>query len=136
MNIRKQFFIFCIGGTLGFAVDVTLLYAFTEILGWYGARLLSFFCAATTTWIFNRFYTFRRITAERRTSDHNTLQEFTAYLVSVSGGAVINYAAYAAIIHIWGNSLQSPFIGVACGSIAGMIVNFISVRYIVFRSKS
>ena len=135
MNNRNQFLFFCISGTIGFMVDVALLYTFTALVGWYSARILSFMSAATITWLFNRLITFRTVTEIRRNQGNSVSREFVTYLFSVSGGAALNYAVYATIVHKW-NSPLAPLAGVACGSIAGMGLNFISARYMVFRKKS
>ena len=44
---------FGIAGVLGFVVDAGALYLLAPFLGWYGARVLSFWAAATATWLFN-----------------------------------------------------------------------------------
>ena len=58
-----QFLLFCIGGVIGFVVDAGIVQLLVRNFGFnpYGARLLSFLAAATTTWAFNRRYTFRSV---------------------------------------------------------------------------
>lgn len=132
MKLGREFLSFAVVGTVGFVVDVAVLYVMAPLLGWYGARVLSFLAAATATWALNRRYTF----AARR-SDVPVLREYLGYLVTMLGGAVVNYGAYVLVLHgatgAWGT--WAPVAGVALGSCAGLVVNFLSARYLVFRAK-
>lgn len=136
MSTRKQFLFFCVAGTLGFIVDVAVLYSLTGLLGWYGARAVSFLAAATSTWMLNRSVTFRSATRTRRAQGASVLREFASYLVSASAGGALNYATYAGALHFSEGRSWAPLLGVMCGSIAGMAVNYISARFLVFRVSS
>jgi putative flippase GtrA len=127
MKLGRQFLSFAVVGAIGFVVDVAVLYLVAPLLGWYGARVLSFLAAATATWALNRRYTFRR-------SDASVLREYLGYLVTMLGGAVVNYGAYVLVLH-WATGPWAPAAGVALGSCAGLVVNFLSARYLVFRAK-
>ena len=127
MKLGRQFLSFAVVGAIGFVVDVAVLYLVAPLLGWYGARVLSFLAAATATWALNRRYTFRR-------SDASVLREYLGYLVTMLGGAVVNYGAYVLVLH-WASGPWAPAAGVALGSCAGLVVNFLSARYLVFRAK-
>ena len=50
------------------------------------------------------------------------------------GGAVVNYGAYVLVLH-WVTGAWAPAAGVALGSCAGLVVNFLSARYLVFRAR-
>jgi len=125
MKLGRQFLSFAVVGAIGFVVDVAVLYLVAPLLGWYGARVLSFLAAATATWALNRRYTFRR-------SEASVLREYLGYLVTMLGGAVVNYGAYVLVLH-WATGPWVPAAGVALGSCAGLVVNFLSARYLVFK---
>ncbi|QFZ82351.1 MULTISPECIES: GtrA family protein [Variovorax] len=129
MKIGREFLSFAVVGAAGFVVDVVVLYLLAPLLGWYGARVLSFLAAATATWALNRRYTF-----SARRSDGSVLREYLGYLVTMLGGAVVNYGAYVLVLH-WATGQWAPAAGVALGSCAGLGVNFLSARYLVFRAK-
>ncbi|MET3498045.1 GtrA family protein [Variovorax boronicumulans] len=130
MKLGREFLSFAAVGAAGFVVDVAVLYLLAPLLGWYGARVVSFLAAATATWALNRRYTF----ADRRASDASVLREYLGYLVTMLGGAVVNYGAYVLVLH-WASGAWAPAAGVALGSCAGLVVNFLSARYLVFRAK-
>lgn len=127
MKLGRQFLSFAVVGAIGFVVDVAVLYLMAPLLGWYGARVVSFLAAATATWALNRRYTFRR-------SEASVLREYLGYLVTMLGGAVVNYGAYVLVLH-WATGPWAPAAGVALGSCAGLVVNFLSARYLVFRAR-
>ena len=92
----------------------------------YGARLVSFLAAATTTWSFNRKYTFAGKSGGSRR------RELFRYIVAMAGGFALNYGAYAACVARFGLVREWPAIGVAAGSIAGAVVNFLTLEILDF----
>lgn len=130
MNIRKEFLIFGIVGTLGFLVDAGVLYLLKGSLGLYWARVPSFFCAATATWLLNRQFTFRS-----RVSGVSIFQEYTKYFGLMLGGGAVNYLVYAIAVSLLPAVAYRPLASVALGSIAGMFINYFFARYFVFRRK-
>jgi putative flippase GtrA len=129
MKLGREFLSFAVVGAIGFVVDVAVLYLAAPLLGWYGARVLSFVAAATATWLLNRRYTF-----SGRRSDVSLPREYLGYMATMLGGAVVNYGAYVLVLH-WLAGPWAPAAGVALGSCAGLVVNFVSARYLVFRSR-
>lgn len=129
MKPGREFLSFAAVGAAGFVIDVVVLYLLAPRLGWYGARALSFLAAATATWALNRRYTF----ADRR-ADAPVWREYLGYLVTMLGGAVVNYGAYVGVLH-GVDGAWAPALGVALGSCAGLAVNFLSARYLVFGGK-
>lgn len=127
MKAARSFGWFLVAGLLGLLVDVAVLYLAAPWLGWYAARVLSFLAAATVTWQVNRRYTFAD--AAPRAS---LLREYLVYLSAMLGGAAVNYAVYVLTLH-WLSGTWAAAIGVALGSAAGLVVNFVSARYLVFR---
>lgn len=130
MNIRKEFLIFGIVGTLGFLVDAGVLYLLKGSLGLYWARVPSFFCAATATWLLNRQFTFRS-----RVSGVSVFQEYARYFGLMLGGGAVNYLVYAIAVSLLPAVAYRPLASVALGSIAGMFINYFFARYFVFRRK-
>jgi putative flippase GtrA len=130
MKIGREFLSFAVVGVVGLVVDVAVLYLLAPWLGWYVARVLSFLAAATTTWVLNRRYTF----ASRIGESGSMWGEYLGYLVTMLGGAVLNYGAYVLTLH-WVEGRWAAALGVAIGSLAGMGANFLSARYLVFRAR-
>lgn len=125
----RQFALFCVAGGLAFIVDAGVVQLMTSALDAdpYAARLLSFLCAVTTTWWFNRRYTFADAT------DARLSRQWLRYVGTQLGGFSVNYAAYAALLWMLPVVHRWPVIGVAAGSVAGLVVNFALARRFVFR---
>ncbi|WP_334175158.1 GtrA family protein [Pseudoxanthobacter sp.] len=127
--MNSQFLRFAIAGTLGFVADAGMLYLMMALgLGRFSGRLVSFVFAVWVTWQFNRRFTFR----QRR--DISALREFAEYFVAMLGGGAVNYAAYSVTVLLLPDSTFVPLVGVAMGALAGMVVNFITAKWLVFRS--
>jgi len=128
--LRRQIALFALIGVLGFVVDAGIVQMLVREFDAnpYAARLVSFLAAATTTWGFNRRYTFAGHAGGSRR------REWLRYLVAMAGGFVLNYGAYAALVASWPLVREWPAIGVVAGSLAGAAVNFISSKYWIFRN--
>lgn len=124
-----QFLRFGAVGVAGLLVDLAVLFVLASWLGWYAARALSFLAAATATWWLNRRFTFSDAAQAPRTSIG---QEYLRYLVSMMGGAVLNYGAYMLVLH-WIAGPLGATLGVMAGSCAGLFSNFFAARHLVFR---
>ena len=90
-------------GTAGFVVDAGLLQTMVQ---WGGvnpflARLGSFMAAATATWWLNRCFTFR-------VGSQASAGEWMRYVTTMVLGGLVNYGAYAALLHI-GRTLLGIF---------------------------
>lgn len=130
----QLFWRFCAAGVIGFVVDATVLYASASFLGWYGARVLSFLTAATATWWLNRRYTFTIPVSDNAAGQPSpVLRQYLRYLLSMLLGGCVNYAVYVATLQ-WVQLPGSALLGVALGSGAGLCVNFLSARHLVFRA--
>lgn len=130
VSFSTRFFLFGVAGALGFIVDTAVLYLLKGLMGVYGARVVSFLFAAFSTWLFNRSATFRD-----RKSGHSTIREFGLYLALMLIGGSVNYGIYALLISRHEVVAQYPVLGVAAGSIAGMLINLITSRFILFRFR-
>lgn len=124
-----QFLLFCIGGVIGFVVDAGLLRLLVSGLQMnaYVARLVSFLFAATATWLWNRHSTFRG------TRRYGLLGEWARYLFAMSGGFAVNYGTYALLYTLFPLVQRYPELGVAAGSVAGLVVNYASSRWWIYR---
>jgi putative flippase GtrA len=129
LKAAREFVSFAIVGVIGLVVDLAVLYLLAPMLGWYGARVVSFLAAATTTWALNRRFTF-----SGRQSGASIVREYAHYLLTMVAGAMVNYTVYVFTLH-WLGGTWAPAIGVALGSCAGLAVNFLSARHLVFKSR-
>lgn len=130
-EVRRQFLSFGIVGTVGFLVDVgvlTLLLA-TSGLGFYWGRLLSFLAAATVTWALNRRFTFSGA------AKSGAVGQWARFVLVNSGGGLVNYATYAALIAASAFIREWPVLAVAAGSIAGLLINFTLSKWLVFKNR-
>ena len=124
----RQFLRFGIVGVAGFVVDASVLYALLSwsSAGFYLGRLGSYLAAATSTWYLNRTFTF---------ADHarqHAVRQWARFLAVNTIGGAVNYAVYSGFVLHWPREPWSPLIGVAGGSLAGMVVNFTVSRRLVF----
>ena len=129
--IGNQLVRFCVVGAAAFVVDASVVEALTKLAGWnpYLARVVSYLCAATSAWWLNRRYTF----GAGQDAIH---REWAKYLaVNISGG-LVNYIVYAAMVASLDGVRAWPWIGVAVGSVAGLIVNFAANKWYVFRRQA
>jgi putative flippase GtrA len=116
--IGSQFVRFAIAGVIGFVVDAGVLYlALACGLGFFAGRIVSFMAAVWVTW---------RI--------RSAWVEWWRYLLSMLGGASVNYAAYSVVVLTVHGSRLVPLIAVACGSVAGMFVNFFAAKFWAFKA--
>lgn len=124
MMAFRTFLRFCVVGVAGFLIDASALYAAAPLLGWYAARVLSFLAAATGTWWLNRHYTFA---TESNMGAKAKWRQYLGYLHLMMLGGIVNYLVYAATI-VSVKVSAAPIMGVALGSCAGLLVNFLSAR--------
>lgn len=126
----RQLMLFGIGGVLGFLVDAGIVQVLVVVLGWnpYLARLVSFLAAATATWLFNRRFTFR----ERH---YGLFGEWSRWMLAMSGGFAVNYAAYSFCVFHSPLMRAQPALAVAVGSIAGFAVNYVSSKWWIYRRR-
>ena len=129
-SMPYQLFLFAVVGTIGFVVDVTVLYAviYSVPIDLYSARIVSFLFAASTTWYLNRHFTFGHAATE------HPFRQWRRFLFGNAVGGVLNFSTYSILIY-WLTDIEGmPFFAVAAGSVAGLIFNFIISRYWVFQS--
>jgi putative flippase GtrA len=132
LSLPSQFLRFGIVGTIGFIADASMLTFLLSVtgLGFYLGRLVSFLFAASITWALNRYYTFR----DR--SKRGRMRQWGRFVLVNTGGGLVNYGVYSALI--LGDDLfrDWPVLAVAAGSIAGLMVNFLGSKFLVFHKVS
>lgn len=115
-------------GTVGFVVDLgSLLLTLKVGAGYFVGRIISFLLAVLTTWFLNRQFTFTN------TRHMSIRREQARYLVAMSMGGIVNYAIYCFVITTLNMPNFVAAIGVACGSLGGMAVNFALAKWWVFK---
>ncbi|MGH8171751.1 MAG: GtrA family protein [Rhodanobacteraceae bacterium] len=130
MHLRREIILFAVSGLIGFCVDAGIVQFLVRewAINPYQARVVSFLAAATTTWSFNRKYTFAG------KGGGSKRRELLRYLLAMAGGFALNYGAYAICVATWPLMQTWPAIGVAIGSVAGAVVNFLTSKYWIFRA--
>lgn len=119
---------FGIVGVLGFITDAGFFFLLKIWVNIYTAKLFSFMVAVIVTWLINRFFTFKYVDKNKKIH-----VEFLLYLlVSILGGG-INYMAFYFSVNFSSTILKFPIIGVAFGSLCGMVFNYTSTRLFVFK---
>lgn len=131
MKFLRNFFLFGFVGSIGFLVDVAVLYILKGSMGLYFGRLFSFSASVLITWTLNRRLTF----AERQSSKVKH-HEFALYFALMCVGGGVNYSIYAFLLANFIFVQQQPAWGVAAGSVAAMFVNLFSVGKLIFKIRS
>jgi putative flippase GtrA len=116
-----------VGGFAGLVDMAVVQILFTAGSGLYVSRVVSYLCAATFAWWFNRRFTF---TGRRSPS---LFQEWARYLAANFWGGLLNYAVYALLVSSVAIFARYPFLAVAIGSAAGLAMNFAMSSRFVFR---
>lgn len=131
LNVRKaEVFFFLVAGSAGFCTDVAIVWLLTRHgIHALAAQAFAFSCAVVITWLINRRYTFR---AHARP---DFFAEFIHYLGANIVGAIVTNGLYAVLVLNSTTFLARPELAVAVGAIAGLVFNFISMKWFVFRSR-
>ena len=118
-------------GVCGFLVDASVLYLAWSWLGidLYSSRVLSYICAATTTWWLNRTWTFR-------SRDERHWAEWLRFVALNLSGGIVNYTTYALLVTFAPLFGRYPVLAVAVGSLSGMFVNYAASYVWVFKSPN
>jgi len=130
MKISRSFAWFAVAGGLAFVVDVGVLALLREVLGVYAARAVSFWLAATTTWLINR-----NISFAGRPASGSLLNEYLRYLLLVLGGGAVNLAVYSLLAWRFAQTPLWLTVYVALGTLAGMVVNYLGMSRLLYRQQ-
>ena len=125
--LAAQFLRFGIVGMAGLIIDTATVYALRHSMGLYGAGLVAYLTASTGNWILNRAWTFR---GQGSGPAH---RQWARFLVANLAGFVLNRGTYVLLVTFVPAAADQPVIATAAGAIAGLGVNFILSRKLVFR---
>jgi putative flippase GtrA len=122
---------FGVVGVIGFLVDTATVYGlhFGAGADLYTAGAAAYVVAASTTWALNRAWTFSEASKARPG------RQWALFLAVQLIGFALNRGTYAALVTFVPLAATHPIIAVAAGSIAGMGVNFLTARTLVFRKR-
>jgi putative flippase GtrA len=127
LALMAQMFAFGCTGFFGFILDTATVYALRHSLGLYGAGMVAYLVAATGNWAVNRVWTFRG------THQDATHVQWARFLFFSLAGLVLNRGAYMLLVTYSPYCAENPVIAVAAGAVAGMGVNFVLSRRLIFR---
>jgi putative flippase GtrA len=129
--IARQLWRFTTIGVIGFCVDAGMLIIALRVLllNLYAARAVSFLVAVTASWVLNRNYTFRGAGSAARAT------EWLRFALCNSLGGAVNLGIYVLLVRESSLVHAYPVLGVACGSLGGLLVNFVLTRTFVFHAN-
>jgi putative flippase GtrA len=127
----SAFLRFALVGGAGFVVNAGALWIALHLLhlGKDVAWFFAFVPSVTFTWWGNRTFTFHEHASSGLRA---TLHEWARFVATNGFGAIVNYAAYEALIH-W--TAVNPYIALAAGVLAGLAFNFTLSKRLVFRKS-
>ena len=115
-------------GVAGFLVDTAVVYATRHWAGLYVGGGLAYFAAVTTTWWLNRVWTFRGLG-----NIGPMHRQWLRFVLANLPGLCLNLGTYLVLITLVPLCVAHPELAIGAGAIAGMSVNFILSRALVFR---
>ena len=120
---------FGISGVAGFLVDAGIVALCTKTVGTrpIPAQAVAFSVAVTVTWLINRHWTFAEHASDK------WLHEWIRYVAANSIGAAVNNSVYAILVLTAVTFSKDPVLAVAAGSVAGMVFNYSSSNFLVFK---
>ncbi len=139
MRVRRQFARFVVVGGVGFVVDAGVLLAAVRLAGAdpLAGRAVSFLAAATATWLLNRAFTFAAPVGEpgrQPAASRSLAREWLAYVSLMLGGFAVNYGTYWLSLRLAPPPPSNLLLtgAVAAGSVAGLVVNFATSRWLLY----
>jgi putative flippase GtrA len=128
---RLSFLRFAVVGALGMPVDAGVLYLMLSLAHtpYYIGRPVSWFCAATFTWIGNRYFTF----SARRAHGRAIFQEWLRFLGANSIGGVANVGPFFLLTHFASHPFNGTNLAFVCGVLVGLVFNFTLSKKMVFK---
>ena len=127
--LLHEFRRFATVGLVGLAVETVFVYGLRGLAGLYGAKLVAFLAAVTTTWALNRAWTF----AGRGSG--SLLRQWALFLGANSLGAALNIGVFFLLVWLVPFCAAYPIVPILAGVAVGMFVNFVMSRRVVFRSR-
>ena len=121
---------FAMIGALGMPVDWLVLHAMIGTgASRDAARLIAWFCAASFTWLGNRYFTF----AKQRARGAAVFQEWLRFLGANSIGGVANVGTFFLLTHFASSPFNGTNIAFVCGVLVGLVFNFTLSKKLVFK---
>jgi putative flippase GtrA len=129
----SQFLRFAVVGAAGFLVNEAALFIGLKFLhlGVYAGFLFAFFVAVTFTWWGNRMLTFREQAAQ---GGRDVFAEWLKFVAANGLGFAVNYAVCVTLVPFARTPLNSPYVALGCGTLAGLVFNFAMSKRFVFRA--
>lgn len=129
-RLALQFGKFGLVGIVGLVVDVAVVWlCYRQInLDPYSSRVVSYLCAATTTWALNRVFTFRNA------AHQGIVRQWLTFLAANAVGGLVNYGTYSTLVASTDFFHLYPEAATAIGSLAGMLFNFTASKKFVFKA--
>jgi putative flippase GtrA len=119
---------FAMVGGLGFVVDGSVLETMIFVgMNPIAGRVVSFPVAVLATWLANRTFTFPDKIEQSR------VREASTYVAVQLVGGAANFAVYSALVHSVQVFADWPILALAFGAAAGLIINYLGSKHIVFR---
>jgi putative flippase GtrA len=123
----RRFWRFAVVGGIGFCVDGGLLALLLKNdCGIVSSRMGSFLAAVTATWMLNRIWTFSP------GNEVSKRREYLYYLVTQSGGALINLAIFFSLIAVYPHMREFPLVPFSIGSVVALTFNYLVSKKYVF----
>ena len=128
----KQFIKFGITGGLGTITNLIIFFLFADLikLPEIPIAIGCFFIAGTQNYIINHKWSFVNTTGTSKPS----IKKWFLFLCASLAGLLVNIVIMKSLI--MNTNLPYKFISQACGIAAGMLVNFIFSKFVVFRGKN
>lgn len=127
VSLARQVVTFGGIGALGFLIDATVFSLVNSVAqDLYLSRVVSYLAAASATWFLNRKFTFTD-------SGRPAAQEWRRFILLQACGGAVNYGVYAFLVSANPVFNAYPIAAIAAGSIAGMGLNFLTAKFLVFK---
>ncbi len=130
-RLSRSLLWFLVAGGVAFFVDIGVLSLLSASLGVYAARAISFWLAASTTWLINR-----NISFANRPARTSVIAEYLRYLGLMLGGGAVNFLVYALLAWQLPQEPQWLILYVAAGTIAGMAFNYLGMSRFLYTSSA
>ena len=122
-----EFLRFGVVGAVGFAVNVSVVYATRYWFGLYLAGFAAWMVAATVTWQLNRTWTFRSHSGRRPLH-----REWAWFLAVNFAGFLLYYPTYISLVTYLSSFAAQPILAIFAGMLVSMTANFVLSRRYVF----
>ncbi|MCE7576092.1 GtrA family protein [Aliivibrio fischeri] len=120
--MSKSLVKFALVGSVGFLVDSCIFMLFFNVLDveLVLARVIAFICAATTTWLGNRIFTFCSVNETSK----DIWNEWKKAMLSAFISGVPNFATFILIVSLFGSRTPFVYIALCLGILSGMSCNY------------